>query len=107
MIAEDGQCLCYPSPINRRLLGSGYPFFIENQEQFIDALQQPRMIDPVTVGRIQIEHSYAGRIPAFAQCLNKPGVDLEKQKKWCFAGHDFKFSGEFYFLGQGQGPASP
>ncbi|UAB77824.1 glycosyltransferase [Erythrobacter sp. SCSIO 43205] len=92
MAAAGAACLCYPSRINRELLGDDYPYFIKDIEDFERVLRRgPQVLRKALSDQIKSRHSLANVSRTLAENVLRLGRTTESEQCVVIAGHDFKF----------------
>lgn len=93
MVAAGARCICYPSEINKELLGADYPFFIRSYEEFLVLVDAPRWGDvPLeTAAALREKHSLVRLSDAVGKTLLPELSDMSAGEAVLFAGHDLKF----------------
>lgn len=90
MVANGARCICYPSPINRALLGDDYPFFVRWVADLRRVLQSEARVDEAVSERIRQRHGLQQVRQRLADEVFGHAA-VASPRKICFAGHDMKF----------------
>lgn len=94
MCAVGASCICYPSRINKSILGEDYPFYIKGKEGFSEILSKDFCYDnSELIESLRKEHSISELKKKIAKALYVD--ELSCTKKICFSGHDYKFIDPF------------
>ncbi|WP_225205315.1 glycosyltransferase family protein [Novosphingobium huizhouense] len=90
MVANGARCICYPSAINRSLLGEDYPYFVRWVADLRTVLKSTATVDPALAGRVRARH---GLQPLSERMASEVFVapQVAAPRRICFAGHDMKF----------------
>ena len=83
-------CICFPSEMNRQLLGEDYPYFAETLGDVRRLLRGEVVPLPsATVAVCRERHSFATLSARLDAAL--PRLEPKPAPRICFAGHDFRF----------------
>jgi len=94
MVAAGGRAICYPSDINKELLGNNYPYYISDGSDLDRVLKAdaPDFAGNALSDRVKYRHGMdsivdrvKAEIPALSSNSNRERTAI------CFAAHDFKF----------------
>ena len=92
MVGAGAACLCFPSDINRRLLGEDYPYFIKDVDDLRRLLKsQSKSLPKGLSERIRSDHSLEIVSDRLAKSVLGKRVTRENAPTLVVAGHDFKF----------------
>ncbi|WP_156026484.1 hypothetical protein [Sulfitobacter donghicola] len=90
------RCIAFPSPINARVLGADYPFFVSNYGDFKAMLMADRVACSEGLRQVLYNRHAIPRISErLSDSLRPPKLFLNP-KTVGFAGHDFKFLYPYY-----------
>ncbi|MEZ5656088.1 MAG: hypothetical protein R3E04_09415 [Sphingobium sp.] len=90
MASCGARCICYPSKVNRELLGDDYPFFARNMSDIKRILDERTPVPQHLAERIRQRHSVATLSANMVKTAFNP-APAKSSPKICFSGHDFKF----------------
>ncbi len=95
MCAIGAKSICYPSDINRSLLGESYPFYARDKEELCSLINEGWKELPQSIReKVNNEHS----ISIVRERLSKlitPSINQVSPQKICVSGHDYKFIDPF------------
>ena len=92
MVANGARCICYPSAINRSLLGDDYPFFVRWVADLRTVLKSVAKVDPALAERTRARHALSGvRDRLAGEVFAQVQGQGHASPRICFAGHDMKF----------------
>jgi FkbM family methyltransferase len=96
MVSLGARCFCYPSDVNRNVLGQEYPFYIRGYDDFISVLRaQPWPTVPAELPeRILAHHGFDAVVERVGEQL-LPTPCVQAREAALVTGHDMKFIDSF------------
>ncbi|TLF47249.1 hypothetical protein FEI13_16370 [Halomonas urmiana] len=95
MCAIGAKSICYPSDINRSLLGESYPFYARDKKELSSLINEDWKGLPQSIReKVNSEHSISIVRERLSELIT-PSINQVSPQKVCVSGHDYKFIDPF------------